>query len=135
MTERITRHSIHMNSTAKIKDVSSTLTEEQIEAFWPRVESSSIISELYAVSAVDNIYGRVTPDEIRDLTRIILDQYEDDTCECCEKLREALLSRTHTVQALIKFRVGNYAEFDFVKSLLPKHTLQRLVWNAITIQN
>ena len=112
-------------------NIAPTLTEEQCEAFWTFVRSSSLISELYAVSAVDDIYSAVTPDDVRDLTRVILKQFEDDSQECFTQLREALLSRAHTVQSLIKFRVGNFAEFEFAKKYLPEHTLQRLVCQAL----
>ena len=112
-------------------NIAPTLTPEQCETFWSLVNSSSLISELYAVSAVDDIYSAVTPDDVRDLTRIIIGKFEDDSAECFAQLREALLSRTHTVQALIKFRVGNYAEYAFAKKYLPEHTLQRLVCQAI----
>ncbi len=112
-------------------NLAPTFTPEQCEAFWTFVRSSSLISELYAVSAVDDIYSAVTPDDVRDLTRVILKQFEADSHECFAQLREALLSRTHTVQALIKFRVGNYAEYAFAKKYLPEHTLQRLVCQAI----
>lgn len=123
-----------MNSNVSIKDMASSLTDAQVEAFWPLVSSRAIISELYAMSAIDGIYRDVTPDDVRDLTRIILDQFEDDVAECSAQLREALMSRAHTVQALIRFRVGNYAEFKFLKGLLPKHTLQKLAWTAIANQ-
>jgi hypothetical protein len=123
-----------MNNKPQIKDMASTLTEAQVEAFWPLVSSSSILSELYAVSAVTGIYDTVTPDDVRELTRTILAQFGDDSQQCLSQLREAMTSRTHTVQALIKFRVGNYAEFNFIKRHLPKHTLQKLAWNAIAKQ-
>lgn len=115
-------------------NLAPTLTEAQCEAFWPLVSSSSLISELYAISAVDDIYSTVSPDDVRDLTRVILKQFEDDSQECFSQLREALLSRAHTVQSLVRFRVGKYAEFDFAKKYLPEHTLQRLVCQAIANQ-
>lgn len=123
-----------MNNTTTIKDMSSTLTPEQVEAFWPLVSSRNIISELYAVGAVTGIYDDVTPDDIRDLSRAILKQFEDDAYEAVAQLKEAFTSRTHTVQALIRFRVGKYAEFDFVKRHLPVHTMQKLAWGVISSQ-
>lgn len=123
-----------MNNTPTVKDMSSTLTVEQVEAFWPLVSSRAIISELYALGAVTGIYDEVTPDDVRDLSRAILKQFEDDATECVSQLREALLSRTHTVQSLIKFRVGKYAEFNFIKDHLPVHILQKLAWGVISSQ-
>jgi hypothetical protein len=123
-----------MNNTTTIKDMAATLTQEQVEAFWPLVSSKAIVSELYAVNAITGIYDDVTPDDVRDLTRVLIKQFEDDTCECVSQLREALMSRTQTVQFLIRFRVGNYAEFSFIKKYLPKQTLQKLAWNAVTNQ-
>lgn len=122
-----------MNTTT-IKNMASTLTEEQCQAFWPLVNSRNIISELYAVSKVTDIYENVTPDDLRELGRVIIGQFEDDSCEAVAQMREAFTSRTHTVQSLIRFRVGNFAEFDFIKKYLPKHTLQKLAWGAISAQ-
>lgn len=123
-----------MNSTTTIKDMSATLTPEQVEAFWPLVSSRSIVSELYANSAIHNIWDDVTPDDIRDLAKAIIKEFDDDDGESVSRLGEAMTSRTHTVQALIRFRVGRYAEFAFIKRHLPMHKMQQLAWGVISSQ-
>lgn len=122
----------------QLSNIASTLTEEQCEAFWPMVSSSAQIRELYAVNAYTAIYDAVTPDDVRDLIHTILNKFADDNQRCAARVLKAIMSRTHTVQALIEYRVGNYAEFDFIKHHLPMHTLQKMVCQAIyehTISN
>lgn len=122
----------------QLDKIASTLTEEQCEAFWPMVSSSAQIRELYAVDAYGAIYDAVTPDDVRALIRAILNKFADDNQRCVARAHLAIMSRAHMVQALIEYRVGNYAKFEFAKRHLPMHTLQKLVCQAIyerTISN
>lgn len=115
----------------QLDKIASTLTEEQCEAFWSMVSSSAQIRELYAADAYGAIYDAVTPDDVRALIRAILDKFADDDQRCVARVHMAIMSRAHMVQALIEYRVGNYAEFEFVKRHLPMSTLQKLVCQAI----
>lgn len=115
-----------------IENMAHTLSPVQVEACWEFVPSSEILMALGRAGNSIEAAKNVTADDCRRLVEVITKQFCDDQKECLKQLKQAFFLGTDVLRSCIKFRVGNYAEYDFIKRYVPEHMLQQLVWEAIT---
>lgn len=109
------------------------LNAHQLEALWPFVSSSSIVSAVYAAGKIMDVYSALTADDIRKLTAMVLRQHKDGTGEeIVNEMKDALMSRAHTVSAVIRFRIreGHFASFGFLLPILGEEIMSGLIEEA-----
>jgi hypothetical protein len=101
-----------------------------LEALWPIVPSSRIVTAVYASGKTADVYSAITADDIRKLAAMVLKQHKDGTGEeIINEMKEAMMSKGHTVSAVIRYRVrdGFFASFEFIRSLLGEETIAALI--------
>ena len=106
------------------------LNRTQLEALWPIVSSSRIVAAVYASGKTADVYSAITADDIRKLSATVLKQHKDGTGEeIIAQMKEAMMSRGHTVSAVIRYRVreGYFASFEFLLPILGEELMANLV--------
>lgn len=106
------------------------LNTNQLEALWPIVPSSNIVTAVYAAGKIMDVYSALTADDIRKLAATVLKQYKDGSGEeIVSEMKEAMMSKGHTVSAVIRFRIrdGYFASFEFLLPILGEELMVSLI--------